>query len=198
MRNYRAGLAKWQTADPMGYTDGWNQLAYCGNRIMTDVDFHGCVSFTVEGAVKEAFKDLLDGIFNTDSIENFLRGFFRSLPADNIHVYGFLSIQVTNILIYYNHFLSGDCVTSPDNYMYSTPIDFVIERSQPEIYIRRNRAGDRDGPSWQVGNGTPLNLDVPLSITESFLGYNVNVTRMVCDYNLITDGHTRYLNYVRE
>ena len=24
MRNYRAGLAKWQTADPMGYPDGWN------------------------------------------------------------------------------------------------------------------------------------------------------------------------------
>ena len=31
MRNYRAGLAKWQTADPMGYPDGWNQLAYSGN-----------------------------------------------------------------------------------------------------------------------------------------------------------------------
>ena len=27
MRNYRAGLAKWQTADPIGYPDGWNQLA---------------------------------------------------------------------------------------------------------------------------------------------------------------------------
>ena len=27
MRNYRAGLVKWQTADPMGYPDGWNRLA---------------------------------------------------------------------------------------------------------------------------------------------------------------------------
>ena len=27
-RNYRATLAKWQTADPLGYPDGWNQLAY--------------------------------------------------------------------------------------------------------------------------------------------------------------------------
>ena len=27
-RNYRADLAKWQTADPLGYPDGWNQLAY--------------------------------------------------------------------------------------------------------------------------------------------------------------------------
>ena len=26
LRNYRAGLAKWQTADPMGYPDGWNAI----------------------------------------------------------------------------------------------------------------------------------------------------------------------------
>ena len=41
MRNYRAGLAKWQTADPMGYPDGWNQLAYCGNGVTDAVDLWG-------------------------------------------------------------------------------------------------------------------------------------------------------------
>lgn len=41
MRNYRAGLAKWQTADPMGYPDGWNQLAYCGNDVTSAVDIFG-------------------------------------------------------------------------------------------------------------------------------------------------------------
>ena len=30
-RNYRATLGKWQTADPLGYPDGWNNLAYCNN-----------------------------------------------------------------------------------------------------------------------------------------------------------------------
>ncbi len=30
-RNYRADVGKWQTADPLGYPDGWNNLAYCGN-----------------------------------------------------------------------------------------------------------------------------------------------------------------------
>ena len=44
MRNYRASLAKWQTADPMGYPDGWNQLAYCGNGVTGAVDLWGCVS----------------------------------------------------------------------------------------------------------------------------------------------------------
>jgi len=44
MRNYRAGLAKWQTADPMGYPDGWNQLAYCGNGVTGAVDLWGCAT----------------------------------------------------------------------------------------------------------------------------------------------------------
>ena len=41
MRNYRAGLAKWQTADPMGYPDGWNALAYCNNGVTSAVDIFG-------------------------------------------------------------------------------------------------------------------------------------------------------------
>ena len=41
-RNYRASLAKWQTADPLGYPDGWNQLAYCGNACVSYVDYIGC------------------------------------------------------------------------------------------------------------------------------------------------------------
>ncbi len=41
MRNYRSDLAKWQTADPLGYPDGWNQLAYCGNEVTKFVDYLG-------------------------------------------------------------------------------------------------------------------------------------------------------------
>ena len=47
MRNYRAGLAKWQTADPLGYPDGWNQLAYCGNGVTCDVDLWGGVDINL-------------------------------------------------------------------------------------------------------------------------------------------------------
>ena len=48
MRNYRAGLAKWQTADPMGYPDGWNALAYCGNGVTDAVDLWGCATKVVD------------------------------------------------------------------------------------------------------------------------------------------------------
>ena len=43
-RNYRATLAKWQTADPLGYPDEWNHLAYCGNIVSSFVDFLGAYS----------------------------------------------------------------------------------------------------------------------------------------------------------
>ncbi len=40
-RNYRANLGKWQTADPLGYPDGWNNLAYCGNCAVLGFDALG-------------------------------------------------------------------------------------------------------------------------------------------------------------
>ena len=40
-RNYRADLGKWQTADPMGYPDGWNNLAYVNNGVTMNIDWQG-------------------------------------------------------------------------------------------------------------------------------------------------------------
>ena len=41
LRNYRADLGKWPTADPLGYPDGWNQMAYCRNGVIDSFDFLG-------------------------------------------------------------------------------------------------------------------------------------------------------------
>jgi len=40
-RNYRSDLGKWQTADPLGYPDGWNNLAYCNNWVTSCYDWLG-------------------------------------------------------------------------------------------------------------------------------------------------------------
>ena len=37
-RNYRPEQGKWQTADPLGYPDGWNNLAYVRNRVLQSMD----------------------------------------------------------------------------------------------------------------------------------------------------------------
>ena len=40
-RNYRPEQGKWQTADPLGYPDGWNNLAYCNNNLISCFDWQG-------------------------------------------------------------------------------------------------------------------------------------------------------------
>ncbi len=41
MRNYRSDTGKWQTSDPLGYPDGWNNYAYCNNEITETIDLFG-------------------------------------------------------------------------------------------------------------------------------------------------------------
>jgi RHS repeat-associated protein len=50
LRNYRSEHGKWQTADPLGYPDGWNNLAYCNNDIMHAIDWLGAWHFVVIGS----------------------------------------------------------------------------------------------------------------------------------------------------
>ena len=40
-RNYRSDYGKWQTSDPLGYPDGWNNLAYVNNGSFANIDFLG-------------------------------------------------------------------------------------------------------------------------------------------------------------
>ena len=40
-RNYRSDYGKWQTTDPLGYPDGWNNLAYVNNGVTVLVDWLG-------------------------------------------------------------------------------------------------------------------------------------------------------------
>ena len=43
-RNYRPEQGKWQTSDPLGYPDGWNNLAYVNNGVTMNIDWlGGCV-----------------------------------------------------------------------------------------------------------------------------------------------------------
>ena len=37
-RNYRPDKGKWLTADPKGFPNGWNNLAYCNNRVVSSFD----------------------------------------------------------------------------------------------------------------------------------------------------------------
>ena len=59
MRNYRPGLAKWQTADPLGYPDGWNQLAYGVNSPLEGVDLLGAYWYYFSSGFRESCDDVV-------------------------------------------------------------------------------------------------------------------------------------------
>ena len=40
-RDYNPNLGKWTTSDPLGYPDGWNNLAYVNNGVIKSIDFLG-------------------------------------------------------------------------------------------------------------------------------------------------------------
>jgi len=46
-RNYRADVGKWLSQDLIGYPDGWNNFAYCGNRSTLYIDLFGTASRTI-------------------------------------------------------------------------------------------------------------------------------------------------------
>ena len=53
-RNYRPDQGKWQTADPLGYPDGWNNFAYVNNGVTMNIDWLGgtlqpCCTISVKG-----------------------------------------------------------------------------------------------------------------------------------------------------
>ena len=46
-RNYRPELSKWTSSDPLGYPDGWNNLAYVNNHVTNTIDWQGTAGWTL-------------------------------------------------------------------------------------------------------------------------------------------------------
>ena len=81
-RNYRASLAKWQTADPLGYPDGWNALSYSMNVVSVCVDVTGGWCEDVHHDINETYltRESISlhacqwGEFSLDVLENMNSG----------------------------------------------------------------------------------------------------------------------------
>ena len=81
-RNYRAGLAKWQTADSLGYPDGWNQLGYCGNGVTGAVDGFSLwtvqIGWTSEAGAASGVMQSLGITFGFSWTKGFSFGFYST------------------------------------------------------------------------------------------------------------------------
>ena len=54
-RNYRPEQGKWQTSDPLGYPDGWNNLAYVNNGVTNCYDWLGAEGHIISKIEKITF-----------------------------------------------------------------------------------------------------------------------------------------------
>ena len=84
-RNYRASLGKWQTSDPIGYPDGWNQLAYCGNGVTMSLDANALwtiqIGWTMEIGAASGILQTLGITFGYSSEKGFTFGFYSTTGA---------------------------------------------------------------------------------------------------------------------
>jgi RHS repeat-associated protein len=61
-RNYRSETGKWMSSDPLGYPDGWNNLAYVNNWVTYAIDYLGAETLicreVVDGMVKHQWVEI--------------------------------------------------------------------------------------------------------------------------------------------
>ena len=53
-RDYNPNQGKWTTSDPIGYPDGWNNLAYCNNKVLLYYDRYGLAVGDIYASMDEA------------------------------------------------------------------------------------------------------------------------------------------------
>ena len=76
-RDYNPNQGKWTTSDPLGYPDGWNNLAYCGNSIIDTFDLYGAKEVIIyvggagEGSIHDAGKMAMDAFYGSDKYHMF-------------------------------------------------------------------------------------------------------------------------------
>ena len=85
-RNYRADMGKWGMVDPIGYPNGWNNLAYCNNRILFYYDKYGLTGFWNDvGNFFEGVGDFLVDNTVTNTVSDYwhaLEAGFTGTPSD--------------------------------------------------------------------------------------------------------------------
>ena len=199
MRNYRAGLGKWQTADPLGYPDGWNALAYCNNGVTRAVDYLGCgiVESTIQSAVQEQLNKYTDSNLIQEALNKVSLPSFS--PSDDLKVAMSIKVEISDIQVKYRHGIiwETEATMKLDDRDISTDYINTFSRTEPEKYCKRDKKGDRLGPSGVVNNTTNVVLD-NIEYSQSKWGYTVTVEEISFCVNITVDFTTVWKHYKPE
>ena len=176
----------------MGYPDGWNQLAYCNNGVINQVDYLGCG--IIESTIQKATQAKIDEFLNSESIEKAVEGLILPSPKDDsdLEVFAKVSIELSDITVKYRHGFIFD--TESEMKLANRPINKNIfkklTRLRPDIYRIRDPKNDSLGPSGAVDSNTSSNNEnVGYSQTEWLYTVTVDeisfTIKMHIDYSTI-------------
>ena len=166
MRSYRPENGKWQTADPLGYPDGWNQLAYCNNQATSSVDLLGC-------SEEEVVTDSDNGAFYGTDYYNRWAG----LDDDPDFTY-YKSTPFGSGLCEYTMFLeavwTGTCFKD-----ITTPFEVLSVHSFVVVYYDRDPQTGADVEVYRdpvVPGATAISIKITYSRTPTLNGTRHTVT----------------------
>ena len=84
-RAYRADQGKWQTSDPLGYPDGWNNLAYVNNNVLSSIDFLGCAEYSANAVTiwQKLCQTQSSNLSSSSALNAVRNGYYKALTSRN-------------------------------------------------------------------------------------------------------------------
>ena len=177
-RDYNPNLGKWTTSDPLGYPDGWNNLAYVNNEVIGAVDI--CGTF-IEGKVQAAAQAAIDNYINAQALDALLKPLASGSADKDLELKGNFNLVISGIKIEYqvkNFFGTDNESTTLGNQNKSLELSSTLIRTDPNVYNKRNPSGDSAGPAADVSlKENTINLS-NLDVSQTQLGTTVTVTSL--------------------
>ena len=175
-RNYRSDYGKWQTADPLGYPDGWNNFVYCNNGVVGFIDYLG-------GWTQGVDYSILD--------ENVPMGFDKMRTPENDKfwantadwVFGFKNAPLSKALVQYAIAQTGNVV---DNYIVPKQYYSAIENDSGFVPVRQKVKSMMQG----IGANQTVyfnNVSVSTQLTSHDLATSIHGVIFILNGEIVTD-----------
>ena len=197
-RNYRSDYGKWQTTDPLGYPDGWNNLAYVNNEVIGAVDICGTL---IEGKVQAAAQAAIDNYINTQALNALLNSLASGSADKDLELKGNFNLVISGIKIEYqvkNFLGTSNKSTTLGNQNEALELSSTLTRTEPNVYNKRNPSGDSAGPAADVSlKENTINLS-NLNVSQTQFGTTVTVTSLQFTFALTGKARSTWRSFIKE
>ena len=197
-RDYNPNQGKWTTSDPLGYPDGWNNLAYVNNEVIGAVDI--CGTF-IEGKVQAAAQAAIDSYINAQALNALLNSLSSGSADKDLEFKGNFNLVITGITIEYQikkFFSTENEKTTLGNQNKALELSPTLIRTEPNVYNKRNPSGDSAGPAVDVSLKENTIKLSNLAVSQTQIGITVTVTSLQFTFALTGKAASTWRSFIKE